>query len=357
MAQSLVYNQKRSEEFFEEVLRPYAKDFIVSACVIDLSKKEPVVFGHRMDEFVYPASCYKVFIGAEVLRRIEKGGFSLQTLVEVNSPNDVDNDARIFPEDRRPLLKVGDKESVDHLLDLMLTRSDNTAANCLIDLVSRESVTQNIVQRYGWAGSEVTRKFLDRAKEGEPYRFSETTMSCPRHLAEFFSLVEKNEMVSPFVSEKLKAYMMGRKSTRGFIMTSEDRVDEYSHTQHPSRRHNTRAIAARIFQPPVSFYGKGGWLETNLWEHSPLSALKNIFLGKWAVIRWSHDVGVVRNEDTHFVVCVMSISKSWHPWHRFPIKKVGDAVFDFISASDPVGQCAQVYGKATNQLIRERVDE
>lgn len=328
MTQLPAYNQKRSEEFFEEIFRSYAEDFVVSACVIDLSKKEPEVFGYKMDEFVYPASCYKVFIGAEVLRRIEKGELSLQDIVEVKSPNDVDKDARIFPEDRRPLLKAGDRESVDRLLDLMLTRSDNTAANCLMDLVSRESITENIIHRYGWAGSEVTRKFLDRAKEGESYRFSETTMSCARHLAEFFFLIEKNEMVSPFVSEKLKAYMMGRKSMRGFLL-----------------------------KPPVSFYGKGGWLETNLWEHSPLSALKNIFLGKWAVIRWSHDVGVVRNEDTHFVVCVMSISKSWHPWHRFPIKKVGDAVFDFISASDPVGQCAQVYGKATNQLIRERVDE
>lgn len=297
----LFYDKKRSEEFFEEVLCPYAKDFIVSACVIDLSKKEPEVFGYRMDEFVYPASCYKVFVGAEVLRRIEKGDFSLQTIIEVKSPNDVDKDARIFPEDRRPLLKAGDRESIDRLLDLMLTRSDNTAANCLIDFVSRESITLNIIQRYGWAGSEVTRKFLDRAKEGKPYRFSEATVSCPRHLAEFFFLVEKNEMVSPFVSGKLKSYMMKRNSARGFL-----------------------------FQPPTSFYGKSGWLETNLWEYSLFSALKNILRGKWAVIRWSHDVGVIQKGDAHFVVCVMSISKSGHPWHRFPTKKIGDHIFHMI---------------------------
>lgn len=201
-----------------------------------------------------------------------------------------------------PLLKTGDRESVDRLLDLMLTRSDNTAANCLIDLVSRESITRNIIHRYGWAGSEVTRKFLNRTKEREPYRFSETTMSCPRHLAEFFFLVEKNEMVSPFVSEKLKSYMMRRNSARGFM-----------------------------FQPPTSFYGKSGWLETNLWEHSLFSALKNILCGKWAVIRWSHDVGVVEKGEARFIVCVMSISKSWHPWHRFPIKKIGEAILEFLS--------------------------
>jgi len=283
-------------------LRPYVKDFIVSACVIDLSKKEPEFFGYRMDEFVYPASCYKVFIGAEVLRRVEKGELSFQTIVEVKSPNDVDKDARIFPEDSRPILREGDRESIDRLLDLMLIRSDNTASNCLIDLVSRESITQNIIHRYGWEGSEVTRKFLDRIKEGEPYQFSETTMSCPRHLAEFFFLVEKNEMVSPFVSERLKSYMARRNSARGFI-----------------------------FQPTVSFYGKSGWLETNLWDHSPFSALKNIFRGKWAVIRWSNDVGVVREGSVHYAVCVMSISKSGHPWHRFPIKKIGDTILDFMS--------------------------
>lgn len=306
----LFYNQKRSEEFFEEVLCPYSKDFVVSSCIIDLSKKEPEVFGYRMDEFVYPASCYKVFVGAEVLRRVEtyqrgvhkhEKDFSLQTIVEISSPNDVDKDTLIFPEDDRPLLRAGDKKSVDSLLDLMLTRSDNTATNCLIDLVSRESLTENIIYHYGWVGSEVTRKFLDRSKEEESYRFSKSTMSCARHLAEFFFLVEKNEMISSFVSEKLKSYMMKRNSARGFV-----------------------------FHAPASFCGKSGWFDTNLWKSKPFLALKNILRGKWAVIRWSHDVGVVQKEDTHFVICVMSISKSWHPWHRFPIKKIGDEILDFM---------------------------
>jgi D-alanyl-D-alanine carboxypeptidase len=74
----------------------------------------------------------------------------LDDLVEVNSLNEVDKDnPRLFPKsthrDHRPLLRSGEKVSIDYLLSLMLTRSDNTASNMLMDLANRENINNYII--------------------------------------------------------------------------------------------------------------------------------------------------------------------------------------------------------------------
>lgn len=149
----------------------------ISLAVIDLKNPEAQIAGYNMDHFIYPASIYKVFIGAEILRQINAGQRKLEDIIEITSVNEVDKDnPRFFPKsthkDYRPLLKTGDKVTLDYLLDLMLTRSDNTASNVLIDIADRENINNNIILPNGWSGSDVTRKFLDRLKEEGEYRVS-----------------------------------------------------------------------------------------------------------------------------------------------------------------------------------------
>lgn len=276
----------------------------IGTTIIDLKESEPKVFGYNMEHFIYPASVYKIFIGAEVLRRTEINDFSLDQIIEIKSPNDVDKDARIFPGDTRKLLNTGDKVSIDYLLDLMLTRSDNTASNTLIDLVGRENITKNIIHKYNWHGSEVTRKFLDRLKEDKQYQFSSTTLSCTRHLAEFFYLVETDKLISPFVSRKLKEYMLrfNKEGKKGLWLEN-------------------------VYQ---NYYCKGGWLETNLWKYGFIKALKSIFYKKWAVIRWSNDVGVVTGKNSKYVIAFLSVNKSIFSNSYFPIQKLAKVVYDFM---------------------------
>lgn len=190
MFNHLPENRSRSSELEKLVLDSHFNKELnqLAVAIIDLKNPTLQIFGINLDLFMYPASVYKVFIGAEVLRQAEAGVRLLNEEVVVQSPNDVDKDARLFP-DTRPLLKTGDRVTVDYLLDLMLTRSDNTASNCLIDLVGRENISKNIIDAYGWQGSEVTRKFLDRVREERQYRYNESTKSCVRHVAEFFYLV------------------------------------------------------------------------------------------------------------------------------------------------------------------------
>lgn len=293
----------------------------IGLAIIDLKNSNPKIFGYNFDHFIYPASVFKIFIGAEVLRQIEIGIFSLNQEIEVKHPNDVDKDTKIFPGDNRNLLKAGDILTVDYLLDLMLSRSDNTASNTLIDLVGRESITENIVNKYGWKGSEFTRKFLDRIKEDKKFRYSETTKTCARHIAEFFYLVETDNLISAFVSQHLKDYMMkwNRSGNIGLSI--------------PEHR---------------SYYRKGGYLENNLYLPFYLSyykkagfaldyaaigilrLLKNIMTKGWAFIRWVNDAGVVTGENSKYVVSIFTVNKQISPYKKFKMKKLAKLIHNFM---------------------------
>ncbi|MEO8763722.1 MAG: serine hydrolase [Ginsengibacter sp.] len=179
----------------------------ISFAVIDLNAKKPVIGGVNFDNFIYPASVYKMYVAMEILRQVSNGGFSLFKQVVVKSPNDVDR-SREISYDPRPLLKNGDTVTVNYLLDLMITRSDNSAANCLIDIATRDSINRTI-QLNGWRGSEVTRKFLNRKFEDPGYDTVKSTETCALHAADFMYKIYVNDLLNPWVSMQMKA-LLGR---------------------------------------------------------------------------------------------------------------------------------------------------
>jgi len=179
----------------------------ISFAVIDLNEKKPVFGGVNSGNFIYPASVYKMYVAMEVLRQAGNGGFSIFRQYIVRSPNDVDKSREIIY-DPRSLLKDGDTVTVNYLLDLMITRSDNSAANCLIDIVTRDSINKTIYEN-GWKGSEVTRKFLSRKYEAPGYDTVKSTETCAVHAADFMYKIYKNELINPWVSMQMKA-LLGR---------------------------------------------------------------------------------------------------------------------------------------------------
>lgn len=179
----------------------------ISLAVIDLNNKTPSIGGVNMDNFIYPASVYKMYVAAEILNQISQGKYSLSQMYVVKSPNDVDKSKEI-PNDPRPLLQNGDTVTVNYLLDLMITRSDNSAANCLIDIAKRENIN-NLINSYNWVGSEVTRKFLSRKYEDSGYEKIRGTETCALHAADFMYLIQSNRLVNPWVSMQMKA-LLGR---------------------------------------------------------------------------------------------------------------------------------------------------
>ncbi len=179
----------------------------ISLAVIDLTGKKPVIGGVNMDNFIYPASVYKMYVAMEILKQVSDGEYSLFKSYIVKSPNDVDRSSQI-DYDPRQLLKNNDTVTINYLLDLMITRSDNSAANCLIDVATRPRINQTMHQ-FNWYGSEVTRKFLKRTVEDPGYDTIRSTETCALHAADFMYKIHKGELVNPWVSMQMKA-LLGR---------------------------------------------------------------------------------------------------------------------------------------------------
>ena len=179
----------------------------ISFVVIDLTGKKPVIGGVNPANFIYPASVYKMYVAMEILRQISNGEYSLYKSYIVKTPNDVDRSSQI-DYDPRPLLRNNDTVTINYLLDLMITRSDNSAANCLIDVATRARINQTMHQ-YNWYGSEVTRKFLKRTVEDPGYDTIRSTETCALHAADFMYKIYKGELVDPWVSMQMKA-LLGR---------------------------------------------------------------------------------------------------------------------------------------------------
>lgn len=173
----------------------------ISFAVIDMNGDEPVLGGVNYDNFIYPASVYKMYVAAEVLHQVSQRKYSLYDEHVVAGHNAVDRSKEIKT-DPRPLLREKDTVTIYYLLDLMITRSDNTAANCLIDIAQRPNIDY-LLNTYGWKGSEVTRKFLKRSVEDPGYENVRGTETCALHAADFLYRIYTLKLVNPWVSMQM----------------------------------------------------------------------------------------------------------------------------------------------------------
>ena len=180
----------------------------ISLAVIDLTSDQPKLGGVNFDNFIYPASVYKMYVAAEILHQVSENNYSLYETYVAKEPNVVDRSKQI-DNDPRPLLKDGDTVNVNYLLDLMITRSDNSAANCLIHIAQRKNI-DSLLHYYNWYGSEVTRKFLKRKFEDPGYEKIRGTETCALHAADFMYKIYSNTLVNEWVSLQMKT-LLGRK--------------------------------------------------------------------------------------------------------------------------------------------------
>ncbi|MDY0059561.1 MAG: serine hydrolase, partial [Myxococcota bacterium] len=85
---------------------------------------------------IYPASVIKLVVMVGVEREVEEGRLTLQTLL---TPTEQQTTCTGQPEgDLRPQIRTGVPRTVGELEELMITRSDNSATNVLIDAVGRD---------------------------------------------------------------------------------------------------------------------------------------------------------------------------------------------------------------------------
>lgn len=151
-----------------------------SICVVDLADlSRPRVAEWCGQNMLYPASTYKMYVLGEAVRQICAGEISLEQRFTVPEHN-------VRSGDR---LAAGQEVSLSEILRLMCQFSDNTAANMAIDIVDRQRASA-LLRAMGLEGSDITRKFLPRAREDEGYAGVPGTASCARHFATFLWAAE-----------------------------------------------------------------------------------------------------------------------------------------------------------------------
>jgi len=253
----------------------------ISLAVIDCRGERPVIGGVNMQNFIYPASVYKMYVAAEILEQVSAARYSLWSPAVVKFPNVVDGSKELL-NDPRPLLRERDTVTVNYLLDLMITRSDNTAANSLIDLAGRKEINA-LIGRYGWQGSEVTRKFLKRKFEDPGYETVRGTETCALHAADFLYLISQNRLVNPWVSQQMKSYL--------------------------SRQLDTTKLAAGL-PSTAMFYHKTGWFSF-----------------------WTNDVGIVDDGSLRYVIACFVPLKEESAGPR--LKELSRRVYELFRSLSP----------------------
>lgn len=180
----------------------------ISFAVIDITNGKSDFAGFNYDNFIYPASVYKMYAGAALLKKCYEGEYDLYQKYVASGHNVVDK-TREIKTDPRPLIQEGDELTLYYLLDLMITRSDNTAANCVIDLADRVYINEMMAEN-NWQGSEVTRKYLSRKYEDPGYEKVRGTETCALHAADFMYKIANNELVNPWVSQRMEVLLGGQ---------------------------------------------------------------------------------------------------------------------------------------------------
>lgn len=273
----------------------------MSFALIDLSEETVRIAGFNMDQFIYPASVWKVFIAAEIMRKVENGVLNRANEVEIVASNKSDGDIQFFPSgsksDHRPALQIGDRVSIGYLVDLMLTRSDNVASNVLMRIASREDINTHIILANGWNGSEVTNAHVASLLAQPTYQFSKVTLSTARHLAELLYKIETDQLVNEGASRSLKGLM----------------------------KCTAEASRADLYLPEFkSYYRKGGWLEIDESQNGDTT--------DDAVIRWVNDAGVVKGANSHYAVAMLTRTNSRLPAVTFPIEDFSRKIYQFMES-------------------------
>ncbi len=140
-----------------------------------------------------PASTIKTYVAMYAYHLAFLGQLSLYDYVQIQAKNVVPTELET---DEFPVLSEGDQVTVSSLIQQMLTQSDNTAYNTLLDLLDRREITK-YVQSLGLNNTVVGYKLnLDDAQqsvETQSPGYAENTTTAADY-AKAFGMIENNTL-------------------------------------------------------------------------------------------------------------------------------------------------------------------
>jgi beta-lactamase class A len=192
------------------------------------------------------ASMVKIPIMAACFKAVEEGRISLQEAIKLKKTDKVRGSGvlRASP--------TGTSVTVEKLIDLMITDSDNTAANMLIDLLGFEYLG-NAFREFGLDQTNLSRKMMDfrsRANGVENY-------TTPREMANILEKIYRKTLVSPQASEQCLECLKDQKVN--------DRIPRYL-PRKVTVAHKTGLEAKVCHDAGIVYTGKGDVLVCVLTE-------------------------------------------------------------------------------------------
>jgi beta-lactamase class A len=160
-------------------------------------------FSHNGDERFRSASTVKIPIMIEIFRQIDAGQRSLEDLYVVTSEDHSFGSGVLHD------MHAGLEVTLGDLLYLMMSISDNTATNILIDMAGMDRVNA-LMQELGMTGSSLGRKMQGKRAEGSQ---SENWATANDYTALVTKLLA-GEVAAPESCEKMVGILRQQQNTR-----------------------------------------------------------------------------------------------------------------------------------------------
>lgn len=150
----------------------------------------------RADERFPSASVIKIGILVELMARAEEGELSLEEKALLRDEDKVPGSGVLS------MLHDGLEVTLEDLAHLMITVSDNTASNILIDRLGADRITARL-RRLGLQRTELGRKFYDFDARDRGF----DNWITARDMADLLVGIERRQVVSPNACEKMLAIL------------------------------------------------------------------------------------------------------------------------------------------------------
>lgn len=192
----------------------------------------PYIFSSTSQKF-RSASMIKVFILATAMEIVKDGNLSLNQPMTITAHNKVGGAGILvgYP--------TGTQLSMHEVLTYMITESDNTATNMMIDLLGMDTIN-DYIKANGYNDTVLQRKMMD-------FNGRENYTSA-KDLGTFFLKLHNNQVVNPAYDQIMIDILLGQHDT------------ECLNTACPDKRiaHKTGALAGNFSDGGIIYGGKNG---------------------------------------------------------------------------------------------------
>lgn len=161
-------------------------------------EKQPLLFQSRQ---MRPASMIKVFVLAKVMQDAKDGKLALDELIPMTANNIVGGAGSIAAEG------VGAKIPIRRAAEVMITDSDNTATNILIDRVGLDNINQYLKEK-GYNDTVLHHKMM--------LQTTQTNYSSVADLGLLFTRLYNHECVDDFYDHLMIDYLLKQDDTECF---------------------------------------------------------------------------------------------------------------------------------------------